>query len=67
MCYLPGIFAHEMEALLDALRRDLRTEQAKSLAGTPYVEFHRNNVRNAMRLLEALNPRDPQRRNQSLH
>ncbi|WP_158597983.1 methyl-accepting chemotaxis protein [Noviherbaspirillum saxi] len=57
MLHLPGIFSHEMNALLEALRRDLRAEQTKSLAWTPHADFHRANVRNAMRLLEALNPR----------
>jgi hypothetical protein len=63
MCNFSGIFSHEMEALLDALRRDLRTEQTKSFGDTPDVHFHRQNVRKSLRLLETLNPRGPHRHN----
>lgn len=58
---VPFIFEHEMEALLEALRRDLRTEQEKAQRGAQYREQHIGNVRYAMRLLELLNPRGPER------
>lgn len=56
-----SIFSHEMEALLEALRRDYRSEQAKAAANSPDVEFHRRNARYALRLLELLHPRGPHR------
>lgn len=61
MCSLPIIFPYEMEALLSALRRDLRNEQAKLLRDDADVHYHSVNVRASLRLLEILNPRGPNR------
>jgi hypothetical protein len=61
MSNVPFIFKHEFEALLEALRRDLRTEQEKAQGDTRHREWHLGNVRYAMRLLEILNPRGPER------
>lgn len=47
----------EMEALLDALRRDLREQNAKALSNSRYASFHGHNARKVKRLLEAINPR----------
>lgn len=61
MFQVPFIFEYEKEALLEALRRDLRTEQEKAQRSTQHREWHIGNVRYAKRLLEVLNPRGPER------
>lgn len=48
---------HELMALLDALRRDLRSEQDKVGTDTAWSDVHARNVRTVKRLLEALNPK----------
>lgn len=54
---LDGLFGFEREALLEALRRDLRAEQEKFERGGMYRDYHFSNVRMTTRLLEVLNPR----------
>jgi hypothetical protein len=61
MIQVPFIFEHEMEALLAALRRDLRREEEKAQSNKQDSQLHMCNVRYAMRLLEVLNPRGPER------
>lgn len=55
---LEMIFPHEYGELLEALRRDMRSQSQLSSNGTEWNEWHGNNVRIVKRLLEALNPRD---------
>lgn len=55
------IFAHEKDVLLEALRRDLRSELAKSVSDTQDAHLHSLNARYVLRLLETLNPRGPHR------
>jgi hypothetical protein len=54
---LQKLFPYEFEELLNALRRDLRTE--RELAGTDvaWSEWHEANTRMVHRLLEVLNPK----------
>lgn len=58
-----GLFPHETQALLEALRRDYRSEEQKSqhTSCEADVFFHRQNARNALRLLDILNPRGKDR------
>lgn len=51
------LFSHETEYLLEALRRDLRTELERAQLGDASAEWHRQNARKAVRLLEIINPR----------
>lgn len=55
------LFAYELEELIEALRRDYRSE--KRLANEYPIErdHHEKNARVAIRLLETLNPRQPRR------
>jgi hypothetical protein len=55
------LFPHEMEALLQALRRDLRSEQIKASMNPADADIHLCNVRFAQRVLEVLNPRGAHR------
>jgi hypothetical protein len=54
---LVDLFSHEWEALLDALRRDLRGELAKCESDPVWADLHRINVTRNIRLLEAINPK----------
>lgn len=47
----------ELEVLLDALRRDMRTQSILALSGTPLAEWHGFNARRVKRILEAINPK----------
>jgi hypothetical protein len=51
------LFAYEHLALLEALRRDLKTQ--RELADRPgrWAEWHRYNARMVKRLLDAINPK----------
>jgi hypothetical protein len=51
------LFDYEKQALLDALRRDLRSESAKSAANTKDREEHLYNCRQILNLLDLLSPR----------
>lgn len=53
------LFPHERAALLNALRRDLRSETDKSMTSGPLRDSHAINVQLTLRLLEALNPKSP--------
>lgn len=53
----PVLFRHEYEALLEALRRDLRRERGLAAAGNEDGCFHGLNARMVSRLLEILRPR----------
>lgn len=61
MRMLPLIFEHELENLLHALRRDVRSERERAKIYPTDREWHEQNARNCVRLLEALNPRKPER------
>lgn len=61
MNQLLGIYPHELQALLEALRRDLRSERIRAFEETSEADFHRQNERHILRLLELLNPRGAHR------
>jgi hypothetical protein len=54
---LIDLFPHEREALLEALRRDLRVELAKCENDPIWADIHQFNVTRNVRLLEAINPK----------
>lgn len=47
----------EKEALLEALRRDLRSQKTLGMHDSGAAIWHQHNVRMNVRLLEALNPK----------
>lgn len=51
------LFPHEYMALLDAIRRDLRRESELALSNVHFAEFHRENARLDLRILESLSPK----------
>jgi hypothetical protein len=61
MNVLDTLFKHEKDALLESLRRDLRSEYVKADNVSPYAEYHQLNIRLIHRFLELLNPRGPHR------
>lgn len=61
MCQCTGLFPHEMESLLQALRRDLRSEKLKADLNPDDATYHHRNARSVVRLLDAINPRKPNR------
>jgi hypothetical protein len=48
---------HEYEALLAALRRDIRNELDKAASRPEWADYHHANARISKRILEALNPK----------
>ncbi|WP_326505092.1 hypothetical protein [Noviherbaspirillum album] len=52
-----SLFPHEREALLEALRRDVRTEQCKVKNNPQDAHFHSANSRIGIQILETLNPK----------
>ena len=50
------LFPHELQALLDALRRDLRMELSRAQTDAEWAAYHYNNARFNVRLLELLEP-----------
>lgn len=61
------IYPHEWEALLEALRRDLRSQTSMAKQALSDADFHRQNARHTLRLLELFNPRGPHRDSYQLH
>jgi hypothetical protein len=57
------LFEHETQYLIEALRRDLRSEIANADLSAESALSHRFNARAALRLLELLNPRSGDRAN----
>lgn len=57
MIALQKLLPHEFSALLEALRRDVRSESSLSQGCSEWTDWHRANARMSMRLLEALNPK----------
>jgi hypothetical protein len=53
------LFLHEQQALIDALRRDLKMEMSHYEKGSEWAEYHYFNVRLNMRLLELLESTSP--------
>lgn len=51
------LFPAEREALLEALRRDLRSESKLAKSDADWAICHQRNVQLAVRLLAALNPK----------
>jgi hypothetical protein len=54
---LVDLLPHEFEALMEALRRDLRSEIAKSKTDLAWTEWHCANVRKTIRILDTINPK----------
>jgi hypothetical protein len=54
---LIDLFSDEWEALLEALRRDLRVEIAKCENDPIWADLHRINATRNIRLLETINPK----------
>lgn len=52
------LFQHELEAALESLRRDMRSELTKAQAKSPWTLWHLHNARQIQRLLETLNPKN---------
>jgi hypothetical protein len=48
---------YEFEALLDALRRDMRTQSELAESGGVWADWHKSNARVCKQILEALNPK----------
>lgn len=60
MLEAPGmLFGFEREALIEALRRDIRSELAKAESSRACRELHLSNARHSARLLEIFSPRHP--------
>jgi hypothetical protein len=51
------LFQHEFDALLDALRRDVRAEQQRRLTDAEFADCHVFNASMSRKLLEILAPR----------
>lgn len=54
---LISLFSYELEALLEALRRDLRAERCKAMTDTENASYHLANYRSTIKVLEILNPK----------
>ncbi len=54
-----NLYEHEKEALLAAIRRDYREETHKIHTDPQWADFHRQNARMDIKLLESLNPKKP--------
>lgn len=61
------LFEYEREALLGALRRDLRSEIQKASQCLEDAEFHKANYRSSLKLLEALNPKRVESEQRAAH
>jgi len=57
---LPPLLECEVEALFQALRRDLRDQLERTEMDKEHGVRHALNARKVLRLLEALNPRNPE-------
>lgn len=53
------LLPHEYDALLESLRRDLRTQQKLAKSPGLLADWHYCNVRMTKRLLNILNPKRP--------
>jgi hypothetical protein len=51
------LFSYELQALLDALRRDLQMEISRAQTDAEWAGYHYINARLNVRLLELLEPR----------
>jgi len=56
-----SLFPYERDALLEALRRDVRTEQCKVTTDPEDAYFHLANSRIGIQILEVLNPKQEKR------
>ena len=61
MVQFADIYPHEMQVLLEALRRDLRSERLRAAEDPAAALIHRQNERLLIRLLELFNPRGAHR------
>lgn len=51
------LMRHELDAVLEALRRDMRSEESRAKADPEWADFHAMNARADRQLLQALNPK----------
>lgn len=51
------LFPHEQLALIEALRRDLKSQQECAARQGPWANWHEYNARMVIRLLKALSPK----------
>jgi hypothetical protein len=56
------LFKHEFDALLEALRRDYRSERDQACSSDEWSDYHWCNVRQTTRLLELLSPEQPEKK-----
>lgn len=54
---LQELYDFELEYLVQALRRDLRSERERVVTDPTWADSHRMNMRHAIHLLEILNPK----------
>lgn len=54
---IPALLPNEKEALLEALRRDLRSQRSLAMHDTGWAIWHQRNAQLNVRLLEVLNPK----------
>lgn len=54
---LQHLTSYEFDHLVNALRRDMRTEEALAHNDSEWAEHHRRNSRKSQDLLEMLNPK----------
>lgn len=52
-CIFPNLLPHEQRALIEALRRDARSEEDKAFFNTASSAYHLQNARMSVRILEA--------------
>lgn len=51
---ISSLFPHEQAALIEALRRDISSEQEKARSGGEWAEYHLRNVKMVTRILRHL-------------
>lgn len=50
------LFEHERSALIEALRRDIRSEERRAESNPQDADYHLTNYRTTLRILETLHP-----------
>lgn len=52
-----SLFLHQKEAMLAALRRDMRSELERAATDPEWADYHRLNARGIQSILQVLNPK----------